>query len=83
MLSQRSFRHGDYRLFQNFISLLRSPGQAISRRLSTAASGLEPRLGHVGFVVDKVLLGHVFSEYFVVALQVLHRQKTNLNNEGS
>jgi hypothetical protein len=26
--------------------------------------GLEPRSGHVGFVVDKVPLGQVFSEYF-------------------
>jgi hypothetical protein len=26
--------------------------------------GLEPGSGHVGFVVDKVALGQVFSEYF-------------------
>jgi hypothetical protein len=26
--------------------------------------GFEPRTGHVGFVVDKVALGQVFSEYF-------------------
>jgi hypothetical protein len=26
--------------------------------------GFEPRSGHVGFVVDKVALGHVFFEYF-------------------
>jgi hypothetical protein len=26
--------------------------------------GLEPRSGHVGFVVDEVALGQVFSEYF-------------------
>jgi hypothetical protein len=26
--------------------------------------GFDPRSGHVGFVVDKVVLGHVFSEYF-------------------
>jgi hypothetical protein len=26
--------------------------------------GFEPRSGHVGFVVDKVALWHVFSEYF-------------------
>jgi hypothetical protein len=25
---------------------------------------LDPRSGHVGFVVDKVALGQVFSEYF-------------------
>jgi hypothetical protein len=27
-------------------------------------TGFEPRSGHVGFVVDKVALGQVFSEYF-------------------
>jgi hypothetical protein len=27
-------------------------------------SGFEPRSGHVGFVVDKVALGQVFSKYF-------------------
>jgi hypothetical protein len=27
-------------------------------------SGFESRSGHVGFVVDKVALGQVFSEYF-------------------
>jgi hypothetical protein len=26
--------------------------------------GVEPRSGHVGFVVDKVVVGYVFSEYF-------------------
>jgi hypothetical protein len=35
---------------------------------ATAQAGrwprLEPRSSHVGFVVDKVALGHVFSEYF-------------------
>jgi hypothetical protein len=27
--------------------------------------GFEPRSGHMGFLVDKVALGPVFSEYFV------------------
>jgi hypothetical protein len=39
------------------------------RRLVVASpprrSGLEPGSGHVGFVMDKVALGQVFSEYFV------------------
>jgi hypothetical protein len=26
--------------------------------------GFDPRSGHVGFVVDKVVLGKVFSDYF-------------------
>jgi hypothetical protein len=31
--------------------------------------GVEPRPGHVGFVVDKVALGQVFSEYFDFSCQ--------------
>jgi hypothetical protein len=31
--------------------------------------GFEPRSGHVGFVVDKVELGQVFSEYFGLPCQ--------------
>jgi hypothetical protein len=38
--------------------------QAASRWLPTAAARFEPRSGYVGFVVDKVALGQVFSEYF-------------------
>jgi hypothetical protein len=34
--------------------------QAVSRRLPIAGA----RSGHVGFAVDKVTLGQVFSEYF-------------------
>jgi hypothetical protein len=36
----------------------------VSRRLPTAGPGFEPRSGPVGFVVDEVALGQVFSEYF-------------------
>jgi hypothetical protein len=40
-------------------------GPAISQAVSnTAAAGFEPRSDHVGFVVEKVTLGQVFSEYF-------------------
>jgi hypothetical protein len=43
--------------------------QAVSRWLPTVA-----RSGHVGFVVDKVALGQVFSEYFGFPCQFLfHR----------
>jgi hypothetical protein len=38
----------------------RAIAQAVSRRLPV----FDPRSGHVGFVVDKVALGQVFSEYF-------------------
>jgi hypothetical protein len=36
--------------------------------------GFEPRLGHVGFVADKVTLGQVFSEYFGFLCQSLFHQ---------
>jgi hypothetical protein len=35
--------------------------RAVSRRIPTGAARLR---GHLGFVVDKVALGQVFSEYF-------------------
>jgi hypothetical protein len=38
--------------------------QAVSRWLPTAAAQVRVRAKHVGFVVDKVALGQVFSEYF-------------------
>jgi hypothetical protein len=43
----------------------RAIAQAVSRWLPTAAVRvLKPGSSHVGFVVDKVALGQVFSEYF-------------------
>jgi hypothetical protein len=42
----------------------RAIAQAASRRLLPLRPGFDPRSGHVGFVVDKVALGQVFSEYF-------------------
>jgi hypothetical protein len=38
--------------------------QAVSRSFPPRRPGFEPRSSHVGFVVDKVALGQVFSEYF-------------------
>jgi hypothetical protein len=38
--------------------------QAVSRWLPTAAAQVQARVWKVGFVVDKVALGQVFSEYF-------------------
>jgi hypothetical protein len=38
--------------------------QAVSRWIPTAATRLRVRVRHVGFAVDKVVLGQVFSEYF-------------------
>jgi hypothetical protein len=42
----------------------RAIAQAVIRRLPTMAAEVEPRSGHVGFVVDRVALGQVFCEYF-------------------
>jgi hypothetical protein len=47
----------------------RAIAQAISRRFSTAEARFESRSGHVGFVVDKVALGQIFSEYFGFSCQ--------------
>jgi hypothetical protein len=41
---------------------------------STAAAWFEPGSSHVGFVVDKVELGQVFSEYFGFPCQSLLQQ---------
>jgi hypothetical protein len=38
--------------------------QAVSRWLPAAATRVRARSGHVGFVVDEVILGLIFSEYF-------------------
>jgi hypothetical protein len=38
--------------------------QAVSRWLPTAAARVRVRAEHMGFVVDKVALGQVFSDYF-------------------
>jgi hypothetical protein len=46
------------------ITISRVIAQAVSRWLQNAAAGFEPRSGHVGFVVDKVVLAQVISEYF-------------------
>jgi hypothetical protein len=62
-------------VFKNFIDyftivsvstlhLGRALAQAVSRWLPTAAARVRVRAEHVGFVVDKVALGQVFSEYF-------------------
>jgi hypothetical protein len=42
----------------------RAIAQAVSRWLPTAAARVPARIWQVEFVVDKVALGQVFSEYF-------------------
>jgi hypothetical protein len=43
---------------------IREEFNAMSKYLSPRRPRFELRLDHVGFVVDKVTLGQVFSEYF-------------------
>jgi hypothetical protein len=42
----------------------RAIAQAVSRWLSAAAARVAPGSGQMGFVVSKVALGQVFSEFF-------------------
>jgi Zn-dependent M28 family amino/carboxypeptidase len=46
------------------LQLLYRVGRAIAQAASRWLPRFDPRSGHVGFVVDKVALGQVFSEYF-------------------
>jgi hypothetical protein len=50
--------------------------QAVSRWLPIAEARVRARVCHVGFVVDKVALGQVFSEYFGFPCPSLFHQIT-------
>jgi hypothetical protein len=53
----------------------RAIAQAVIRWLPTAVAQVQKSgFSHVGFVVDKVALGQVFSEYFGVPCQTLFHQ---------
>jgi hypothetical protein len=49
---------------RSVVYLGRAVAQAVSCRLPSAEAGFDPRPVDVGFVVDNVLFGQVFSEYF-------------------
>jgi hypothetical protein len=49
----------------------RAIAQAVSRWLPTAAARVRVRAEHVRFMVDKVALGQIFSEYFGFPLQII------------
>jgi hypothetical protein len=51
-------------LFINPCGVGRARAQAVSRWLPTAATWVRALSGHVEFVVDKLTLGQVLSEYF-------------------
>jgi hypothetical protein len=50
----------------------RAIAQAVSRWLPTAAARVRARVWLVGFVVDKMAPGQVFSEYYISFHQLLH-----------
>jgi hypothetical protein len=54
--------------------------QAVSRWFPTAAARVRSLSDHVGFVVDKVALGQVFSEYFGFPCQSLFHQFLHHHN---
>jgi hypothetical protein len=60
----------------NVVTMLlgRVIAQSVSRWLPTAAARVQARLWQVGFMVDKVALGQVFSEYFGFPCQSLFHQ---------
>jgi hypothetical protein len=47
------------------------------------AAGFDPRSGHLGFVVDKVALGQVFSEYFGFPCQFSFHRLLNTHHHLS
>jgi hypothetical protein len=58
----------------------RAIAQVVSRWLPTAVVRVRVRAEHVGFVVDKVALGQVFSEYFVFPYQSSFHQFLHHHN---
>jgi hypothetical protein len=62
------------------LTLGRAIAQAVSRRLPTAVAPVRARSGNVGFMVDKVALGQVFSEYFGFPCQISFHQFLHHHN---
>jgi hypothetical protein len=58
----------------------RAIGQVVSSWLPTAAAQVRARVWQVGFVVDKVVLGKVFSECFDFPCQSLFHQILHHHN---
>jgi hypothetical protein len=51
--------------------------------LMRLVAGFDPRSGHVEFVVDKVALGQIFSEYFGFPCQFSFHQLLYTHNQSS
>jgi hypothetical protein len=62
------------------ITVGRVRAQAVSRWLPTAATRVRVRVWQVGFVVNKVALGQVSSEYFGFSCQYLFHQILHHHN---
>jgi hypothetical protein len=58
----------------------RAIAQAVSRWLPTAVARVRVRAEQVGFVMDKVALGQVFSKYFDFSCQSSFRQVLHHHN---
>jgi hypothetical protein len=56
-----------------FVHLGRAVAQAITRRFPTPAARAQSQVRLCGFVIDKQMLGQVFSEYFSFPCHPLHR----------
>jgi hypothetical protein len=61
-------------LFINSSGVCRARAQEVSRWIPTAATWVRDRSDQVGFVVDKLALGQVLSEYFGFPCQSLFHQ---------
>jgi hypothetical protein len=60
----------------------RAIAQAVSRWLPTAATRVRVWAEHVGFVVDKAVMGQVFSEYFAFPCQSFYQILHHHNHQG-
>jgi hypothetical protein len=61
----------------------RAVAQAVSRRLPTAAARVLAQVRSCGFVVDKVALGQVFSEYFRFPCQLSFHRLLHIHHHPS
>jgi hypothetical protein len=56
-------------------------GRVILNRWRPLRPGFEPRSGHVGFMVDEVAFGQVFSEYFGFSYQFSFHRILHIHND--
>jgi hypothetical protein len=61
----------------------RAIAEAVSHWLPTAAARVNPGCGQVGFMVDKVASGQVFSEYFCFPCYSFHQNSPSSQSPGA